>query len=300
MNYLITIVGPTGIGKTRLSIALAQYFNCEIISCDSRQFYKEMKIGTAVPNEVELKTVPHHFIQNKSIHDNYNVGQFEKEALQTLNSLFSKKNKAVMVGGSGLYVNAVIDGLDEFPDAHPEIRKNLNLQLKNKGLESLQNQLKELDLETYQTIELQNPHRVIRALEICIETGSKYSTFKNKPKEERNFVPILIGIDADRITIYKRIEERVDEMMKQGLLEEARNLHAFAHLNALQTLGYRELFDYFEGKYSLDFAISEIKKNSRRFAKRQNTWFKKNNEIQWFDFQTPLEEIINYIDQKID
>ncbi len=296
MNYLITIVGPTGIGKTRLSIALALHYGAEIISSDSRQFYKEMSIGTAVPSLNELSAVPHHFIQNKSIFDHYSVGHFEKDALQKIKELFKKKNVIIMVGGSGLYVEAVLTGLDHFPDVSPEIRKRLKEQLEMEGIESLQKLLLQLDAETYHDIEIQNPHRLIRALEICLETGKKYTSFKNNPKEKRNFNSILIGLDADRKEIYNRIELRVDLMIAQGLLDEAKNLFSYRNLNALQTVGYKELFEYLEGKVTLDFAISEIKKNTRRFAKRQNTWFKKNENIKWFDYQTPLQEIITYID----
>lgn len=299
MNYLITIVGPTGIGKTRLSIALAQYFGCEILSCDSRQFYKEMSIGTAVPDDGELKAVRHHFIQNKTIHENYSVGQFEKDALQKLDQLFRTSNKVIMVGGSGLYVNAVLYGLDEFPDVSPEIRQQLNDTLQSEGLESLTQILFELDRESYETIELQNPHRVIRALEICLETGEKYSTFKNKPKLPRNFTPILIGLDTDRKLVYQKINQRVDKMIEEGLLKEAENLFPYKELNALQTVGYKELFDFFEGKFTLDSAVSEIKKNSRRYAKRQNTWFKRNKDIQWFDYQTPALEIADFVKQQM-
>lgn len=296
MNYLITIVGPTGIGKTRLSIALALHYGAEIISSDSRQFYKEMSIGTAVPSLNELSAVPHHFIQNKSIFDHYSVGHFEKDALQKIKELFKKKNVIIMVGGSGLYVEAVLTGLDHFPDVSPEIRKRLKEQLEMEGIESLQKLLLQLDAETYHDIEIQNPHRLIRALEICLETGKKYNSFKNNPKEKRNFNSILIGLDADRKEIYNRIELRVDLMIAQGLLDEAKTLFSHRNLNALQTVGYKELFEYLEGKVTLDFAISEIKKNTRRFAKRQNTWFKKNENIKWFDYQTPLQEIITYID----
>lgn len=299
MNFpsktLITIVGPTGIGKTRLSIALAQALGCEIISCDSRQFYKEMRIGTAVPSLEELTLVKHHFIQNRSIHDDYSVGQFEKDALLLLNDLFIKYDHVVMVGGSGLYVQAVLEGLDAFPDVSPQIRNELKQELELNGLEHLQDKLKQLDPETYDQIELSNPHRVIRALEICLETGEKYVSFKAKPKEPRPFQSILIGLDAPRKEIYKRIELRVDAMFEEGLLVEAKLLFPHRHLNALQTVGYRELFDYMEGKTTLDFAKSEIKKNSRRYAKRQNTWFKRNQAIQWFDFQTELSEILKSI-----
>jgi tRNA dimethylallyltransferase len=255
-----------------------------------------MSIGTAVPSLNELSVVPHHFIQNKSIFDHYSVGHFEKDALQKIKELFKKKNVIIMVGGSGLYVEAVLTGLDHFPDVSPEIRKRLKEQLEMEGIESLQKLLLQLDAETYHDIEIQNPHRLIRALEICLETGKKYTSFKNNPKEKRNFNSILIGLDADRKEIYNRIELRVDLMIAQGLLDEAKTLFSHRNLNALQTVGYKELFEYLEGKVTLDFAISEIKKNTRRFAKRQNTWFKKNENIKWFDYQTPLQEIITYID----
>ncbi|HEY9221566.1 MAG TPA: tRNA (adenosine(37)-N6)-dimethylallyltransferase MiaA [Lutibacter sp.] len=295
-NYLITVIGATAIGKTALSIKLAQHFNTEIISCDSRQFYKEMNIGTAVPSAKELAAAPHHFIQNISIFDQYNVGQFEKDALKKLDELFSKKNIVIMVGGSGLYTNAVIEGFDDFPDIDPEIRKKLNKQIEIGKLEILQNQLKELDLESYQTIEIENPHRLIRALEICIGTGKPYSSFKNKDKTKRNFIPIKIGLTADREIMYDRINKRVDLMLQEGLLDEAKKLYPHKELNALQTVGYRELFDYFDGKCTLEFAMEEIKKNTRRFAKRQGTWNKKDESILWFDFTTAPSEIIKKIE----
>jgi len=292
-KYLITVIGPTAIGKTALSIKLAQHFKTKIISCDSRQFYKEMKIGTAVPSSEELAAAPHHFIQNKSIFTNYSVGQFEKDALKKLDELFSKNNIIIMVGGSGLYTNAVLEGFDDFPKVDPEIRKILNKQIENGELKTLQNQLKELDPKSYNTIEIENPHRLIRALEICIGTGNPYSSFKNKDKTKRNFIPIKIGLTADREVMYKRINNRVDLMLKGGLLEEAKKLYPHKQLNALQTVGYRELFDYFNGKCTLEFAIEEIKKNTRRFAKRQVTWNKKDETIHWFDFETNPAEIIN-------
>jgi len=295
-NYLITVIGATAIGKTALSIQLAQHFKTEIISCDSRQFYKEMKIGTAVPSSEELAAAPHHFIQNKSIFDNYSVGQFEKDALKKLDELFSKNNIIIMVGGSGLYTNAVLEGFDDFPEVDPEIRLKLNKQIEKGEIKILQNQLKGLDLESYNTIEIENPHRLIRALEICIGTGNPYSSFKNKNKTKRNFIPIKIGLTADREVMYKRINNRVDLMLEGGLLEEAKKLYPHKQLNALQTVGYRELFDYFDGKCTLEFAIEEIKKNTRRFAKRQVTWNKKDTTIHWFDFETNPSEIINKID----
>lgn len=299
MNYLISIVGPTAIGKTSLSIELAKHFNCEILSADSRQFYKEMSIGTAVPNIDELEQVPHHFIQNRSINEEYSVGQFEKDALHLLKQLYKKKEFAILVGGSGLYVDAVLKGLDYFPEMPKSIREQLNEELLNKGITHLQKQLKELDRETYQIIDKQNSHRIIRALEVCLGTGKKYSFYKNKQKEPRHFHTIKIGLDADRAIIYERIEERVDIMIEKGLIEEAKLLYPSKKLNALQTVGYRELFAHFDGDYSLDFAISEIKKNTRRFAKRQNTWFKKDSDIHWFDYTTDSLEIVNYIERKI-
>jgi len=297
MNYLISIVGPTAIGKTALSIKLAQHFNCDIISCDSRQFFKEMTLGTAVPEPEELAAAPHHFIQNKSIHDEYSVGHFEREALEKLNQLFTQNNVVVMVGGSGLYVDAVLKGLDYFPSVDPKIRENLNKQLKEKGFKTLQEQLRKLDIETFNTIAIENPHRVIRALEVCIGSGNTYSSYKNKAKTPRNFTSIKIGLTADRPVLYNRINMRVDIMMKKGLLKEAKELYPLKKLNALQTVGYRELFDFFDDKITLDFATEEIKKNSRRFAKRQITWFKKDTNILWFDYLTPKEKIINAIKQ---
>ncbi len=298
-KFLITIVGPTAIGKTALSIVLAKYFKCDIISCDSRQFFKEMKIGTAVPEKTELAAAKHHFIQNKSIFDDYNVGQFERDALKKLAVLFQDNSVQIMVGGSGLYVDAVLTGLDAFPKVAPSVRENLNLELESKGLESLQNRLKKLDIETYEDIAIDNPKRVIRALEVCIGSGLPYSTFKNKPKAPRNFTSIKIGLDAERPFIYDRINLRVDRMLENGLLEEAKTLHAHKELNALQTVGYRELFSFFEGEFTREFAVSEIKKNTRRFAKRQLTWFKRDKETLWFDSQSGIDKIITDISEKM-
>lgn len=298
-NTLITIVGATAIGKTALSIKLAQHFNCDIISCDSRQFYKEMTIGTAVPEPEELTAAPHHFIQNRSIFEDYSVGQFEKDTLAKLDELFSEKPIQIMVGGSGLYVDAVLKGLDYFPDVDPQIRIDLTTELENKGIEYLQKRLKELDIEAYNTIALDNPHRLIRALEICIGTGKTYSSFKNKPKTPRNFQTIKIGLTADREIMYDRINRRVDIMIEKGLIEEAKKLHPHKNLNALQTVGYRELFEYFEGNFTKEFAIEEVKKNSRRFAKRQGTWFRKDSNILWFDFQEDVQNIIKTIENKL-
>jgi tRNA dimethylallyltransferase len=299
-NILISIVGPTAIGKTALSIALAQHFNSEIISSDSRQFFKEMHIGTAVPSKEELSDTKHHFIQHKSITETYNVGAFEKDAISTLHLLFKKHPLAILVGGSGLYTNAVVNGLDDFPYVDPSIRENLNNKLQLEGIEGLQNQLKQLDLKSYTTIAIDNPQRLIRALEICIGTRKPYSSFLSHPNKIRPFKTISIGLDAERSTIYDRINQRVDIMIANGLIDEAKSLLSQKDLNALNTVGYKELFRFFEGHWTKDFAISEIKKNTRRFAKRQLTWFKKDKTTTWFDYKTDLEDIISYISSIIE
>ena len=299
-KVLLSVVGPTAIGKTALSIELAKHFNTEIISSDSRQFYKEMSIGTAAPSKKELSLVPHHFIHNKSIHNDYNVGQFEKDANNKLNELFESHNIIVMVGGSGLYINAVIQGLDDFPEVDNNIRKQLNQRLKSDGIEVLQNQLNDLDPKSYKTIAIDNPQRLIRALEITIATDKPYSSYLNKKNIERNFKTISIGLTAERSVIYERINQRVDMMIENGLIEEAKKLYPFKHLNALNTVGYKELFNHFNGEWTKEFAISEIKKNTRRFAKRQLTWFKKDTSIRWFDYKTPISKIINYTEAEVD
>ena len=299
-NTLITIVGPTAIGKTALSIQLANHFKSDIISCDSRQFFKEMTIGTAVPSTDELKAAKHHFIQNRSIFDAYNVGEFERDTLAKLEDLFLENPIQIMVGGSGLYVDAVLKGLDYFPEVDPKIREDLTKELEEKGIESLQEKLQKLDVETYNTIALDNPHRIMRALEICIGSGKTYSEFKNKPKEPRNFNVIKVGLTADREIIYNRINQRVDLMIENGLVEEAQNLHQHKNLNALQTVGYRELFSFFDDEFTKEFAIAEIKKNTRRFAKRQITWFKRDEKTLWFDYKSDIEKIINEVENSIE
>lgn len=302
MKHLITIVGPTAIGKTALSIALAQHFKFEIISCDSRQFFKEMTIGTAVPNQEELKAATHHFIQNKSIFENYSVGDYEKEALLKIEELFQNNDFVILIGGSGLYVDAILKGFDEFPEIDPKVRSEVNSNYEKLGIEYLQKQLQLLDPDYYQKITaenpqtLQNPQRMMRFVEVCIGTQKPYSSFLNQKKNNRNFTPVLIGLDAERQIIYNRINQRVDIMMNEGLLEEAKNLYPNKALNALQTVGYRELFTYFDGDFTLPFAIEEIKKNTRRFSKRQLTWFKRNEVTKWFDYATDRKEIINYIE----
>ena len=303
MNYLITIIGPTAIGKTALSIALAQHFGCDIISCDSRQFFKEMKIGTAVPSDEELAAAPHHFIQNKSIFESYSVGDFEQEALAKLEELFQKNNIQIMVGGSGLYVDAVLKGFDDFPDIDDSIRDEINAKFDDLGIEYLQQQLQELDSKYYNKLSvenpqtLQNPQRMKRFVEVCLGTGKPYSSFIGKRKNVRNFTPIVIGLEADRDVMYDRINQRVDIMLNEGLLAEAQSLFPNKHLNALQTVGYRELFDYFDGKTTLDLATEQIKMNTRRFAKRQITWFKRTENVSWFDYLTDRKEIIQVIEK---
>lgn len=290
---LISIVGPTGIGKTSLSIKLATAFQTEIISADSRQFFREIPIGTAAPTPEEQNTVTHHFIHNKSITEPYTVGDFEREAISCIDSI--QKPIVIMVGGSGLYAQAVVHGLDYFPDVDEHIRTQLNSDLKLKGLSALQNELKKHDPKAYEIMAIENPHRVIRALEIYRGTGEKYSSFLGKEKNKRKFKTIQIGLTAERSVVYERINRRVDMMMEQGLLDEVKSVAEHRNLNALNTVGYKELFQYLDGNCTLEFAVEEIKKNSRRFAKRQFTWFKKQDHTKWFDFSTPVEEIQAYI-----
>ncbi len=298
---LIVIVGPTAIGKTSLSIALAQHFKCDILSCDSRQFFKEMTVGTAVPNQEELAQATHHFIQNKSIFENYTVGDFEKEAISKLDELYLTNDFVILVGGSGLYVDAILKGFDEFPEIDASVREEVNSNYKKSGIDYLQRQLETLDLEYYNELTLrnpqtlQNPQRMMRFVEVCIGTRKPYSSFLNLKKNNRNFTPILIGLEAERSVIYERINQRVEIMITEGLLAEAAALFPNKNLNALQTVGYRELFSYFDGEFTLAFAIEEIKKNTRRFAKRQLTWFKRNEETKWFDYLTNRKEIIKNI-----
>lgn len=298
-KYLISIVGATAIGKTALSIKLANHFNTEIISCDSRQFFKEMTIGTAVPSSEELNAAKHHFIQHISIFDGYNVGQFEKDAIATLDELFKKHDIVIMVGGSGLYVDAVIKGLDDFPKVDPNIRSTLNEQLENEGIVSLQQQLQKLDPVYYKRVALENPHRLIRALEICIGSGKPYSSFLKDKTASRNFTAIKVGLTADRPIMYDRINRRVNIMMDEGLLEEAKVLYPHKTLNALQTVGYRELFEYMDGNCTLEFAVSEIQKNTRRFAKRQGTWFRRDENTLWFDYEENIETIVKEIESRL-
>ena len=301
MNYLIVVVGPTAIGKTAHSISLAQALGCEILSCDSRQFYKEMCIGTAVPEPDELAAAPHHFIQHKSIRESYNVGEFEKEAIAKLDELYTKSTTAILVGGSGLYVDAVLYGLDTFPPIEVSIRESIQAHYAAQGIEYLQNELKRLDPAYYQTIQtenpqtLQNPQRLMRFVEVCVGTKKPYSSFLQHVSVIRNFTPILIGLDAPREVLYERINLRVDQMMEKGLVQEVTTLLAEQDNNALQTVGYKELFAHLNRNCSLSEAVEAIKQNTRRYAKRQLTWFKRNPSTQWFDYQSTTSTLLDYI-----
>ena len=298
-KYLLVVLGPTAIGKTSLSIELAKHFNTDIISADSRQFFQEMSIGTAVPSKTEVEAAKHHFIQHISVENEYSVGDFERDALEKLNEVFEEKDIAVLVGGSGLYIDAVVKGLDNFPEVDKNIRKSLNEKLTSEGIEALQQELRSRDPEYFQEADIMNPHRLIRALEICIGTGRPYSSFRNQKDTVRSFQGIFIGLTAEREVIYDRINRRVDLMMEEGLLQEAEALYSLQGLNALNTVGYKELFRYFEGELELEQAVAEIKKNTRRFAKRQLTWFRKNQDINWFQQDSPVEEIIDFAEKQI-
>lgn len=298
-KYLITVIGPTAIGKTAMAIELARYLKCEILSADSRQFFKEMNIGTAVPSEEELAAAPHHFIQNISVFDEYNVGDFERDAINKLDELYTQNDFAVLVGGSGLYIDAVLKGFDDFPDVDPAVRQEIINNYEENGIVWLQQELEKRDPVHYANVAKENPQRMMRALEVCISSGKPYSSFLNIKKNSRRFTPIVIGLDAEREVMYDRINRRVDIMVNNGLIEEAKALYPHKKLNALQTVGYRELFSYFDGDFTKEFAIEEIKKNTRRFAKRQMTWFKRTEGVHWFDFNTNPQEIINYIENSL-
>lgn len=272
---LIVIFGPTASGKTTLAIKLAQQYNTEIISADSRQFYKEMKIGTAVPTKQELDSVKHHFIQHISIHDNYNVGLFEQEATKTIQSLFQKFDTLIVVGGSGLYIDAICYGFDSFPEIDPTLRQSLREEYIEKGLVWLQEKVNSLDPAFYKNADINNHQRLLRCLEVCVQSGQTFSSFKLRKDEKKPYDIQFKSIRMDRETLYARINQRVDHMMENGLLNEVETLLPFKNQNALQTVGYKELFAYLNDEISLDFAIELIKRNSRRFAKRQITWLKK-------------------------
>jgi tRNA dimethylallyltransferase len=276
---LIVIAGPTASGKTDFAIELAQHYQTEILSADSRQLYRELSIGTAKPSAEQLALVPHHFINHCSIHDNYNVGIFEKEALLLLDKLFQKHQVVILAGGTGLFIKAVCEGLDELPTANEAIRKQLQEELENFGVDYLFNKLQNLDPEGSKAVDAKNPHRIMRALEIVLETGKSHLTHKTKTIIKRPFAIKKIWMDIERSELYNRINNRVDSMMENGLWEEAKSVYPFKHLNALNTVGYSELFDYFDDKYSLEEAIDKIKQHTRNYAKRQITWFRKDEDF---------------------
>ena len=289
---LLYVAGPTASGKTALAIALAKHFDTEIVSCDSRQFYKEMTLGTAVPNSEELAAAPHHFIQQRSIREPYSVGDFQREALKTLKTLFKTKDTVILVGGSGMYADALIDGLDVFPEIDSQIRLDLIAKLHDEGIEALSVQLKKLDLTYYENVDLGNPHRLIRALEVCLESGLPYSSFLGNKKAPDFFTTKKIVIQWKRQTLYQRINLRVDQIVAAGLEEEARKLYPNKNENALQTVGYREWFIHFDGTTDKATAIEEIKKNTRRYAKRQITWFKRYSDAVLVEGGGSVEEVL--------
>ncbi|WP_312902814.1 tRNA (adenosine(37)-N6)-dimethylallyltransferase MiaA [Chryseobacterium taichungense] len=298
---LISVVGPTGIGKTRLAIDLAKHFSTEIISCDSRQFFKEMKIGTASPSEEELAEAPHHFIGNLSVEDYYSIGQYEEDALKKLHKLFENHNTVILVGGSMMYEKAVIEGLNDLPEADEENQKKLNEIFENEGIDKLQEILKELDPEYFSVVDIHNHRRLLRAIDVIWQTNKKYSELIAVSQDSRDFKTIRIGIEAPREELYDRINRRVDIMMEKGLLDEAKSLEKFKNLTALNTVGYAELFKYFDGEWELDFAVSEIKKNSRRYAKRQLTWYRKADDIHYLQLAYSQEDfngLIGYINEQ--
>ncbi|MFM6953728.1 MAG: tRNA (adenosine(37)-N6)-dimethylallyltransferase MiaA [Sphingobacteriaceae bacterium] len=294
---LVCIVGPTAIGKTDVAIALAEQFGTEIVSADSRQFFKEMCIGTAKPSANELAAVPHHFINSHSITEAFSVGDFEKSGLHLIEQLFEKHPIVLLVGGSGLYVQAITQGFDQLPKAPSELRAQLNEELAREGIETLQKHLEVLDPIYFAEVDLHNPQRIIRALEVCISTGQPFSSYRTHATSERPFEVLTIGLNTERSHLYDRINTRVEKMMSLGLLDEVETLLPYRELNALQTVGYQELFEYLDGKKTLERAVEEIKQNTRRFAKRQLTWFRKNTTTHWFEPQE-VSEISTLISQK--
>jgi tRNA dimethylallyltransferase len=287
---LVTIEGPTAVGKTALAIQVAQALNTEIISADSRQFYNELNIGVARPEPNELAAAKHHFIGFLPIEETYNAGAFERDALTLLQELFQSHDFVVCVGGSGLYVQALVQGLDEIPGS-PEVREQLMKTLSEDGIEALQRQLKVADEAYFHEVDIQNPHRLIRALEVCIVTGKKYSELRLNKTTQRDFQVVPFAMDADRAWLYERINMRVDRMMEQGLLDEAKALFPKRHLNALNTVGYKELFDFIEGKTTLEEALNLIKQHTRNYAKRQLTWLRRNSELNWIEANKPDESL---------
>lgn len=294
-KYLICILGPTASGKTSLAIEAAKYFHTEIISTDSRQFYKEMSIGTAKPNAEELAEAKHHFIDSLSVEQDYSAGDFEEDALKKLDELYQTKDVVILAGGSGLYINAVLFGIDPFPEIKYETRlRTLNI-FKEKGLEGLKDELRRLDPEYYIEVDLDNSRRLMRALEVCYASNKTYSSFRKKEPKHRNFKIIKIANDYDRDTLYNRINDRVDIMLQKGLEEEAKTLEKYKDLYALNTIGYKEFFSFFEGEISKEEAIELIKRNSRRYAKRQLTWFRHDKEIKWLKPNINLKNLFDFM-----
>jgi len=293
-HYLVTIVGPTAVGKTAVAIAMAKYFNTEIISADSRQFYREMKIGTAIPSAEQLAAVRHHFIGNRSVQEYYNASMYECEVLALLDGLFDRYDVIIMAGGSGMYIDAVCNGIDDFPAVNALVRENLKSAFQQKGIDWLRSQLKESDPAYYSQVDLSNPKRLLKALEIITMTGRPYSSFLTRQKKERDFGIIQTGLNIERKQLYENINLRVENMIRKGLVEEAKALHPFRKLNALETVGYKEIFDHLEGKTSLKEAIDLIKRHSRQYARRQLTWFRKNKHVRWYSPDEP-DAMIGYI-----
>jgi len=298
MKTLISLVGPTGIGKTDLGIFMATKLNTEIISADSRQFYKELKIGTAAPDENQLAAIKHHFVGHLSIHDYYNASTFEFKVIELLDELFKYREIVLMVGGSGMYVDAVCKGIDDLPEIDQEIRKQLQEKYEKEGIESLRFELKRLDPEYYAIVDLKNSKRILKGLEICLMTGKTYTSFRKAGVKERGFNILKIGLIMDREKLYQRIDARVDRMIEAGLVDEAKTFYPYKHINALNTVGYKELFDHFDGIYDLNKAIELIKRNSRRYAKRQLSWFGRDKEIKWFG-PDKKDEILEFIQDRI-
>lgn len=281
-NKLAVILGPTATGKTATAVALANRFGSGIISADSRQFYKELKIGVAAPSEQQMKAVPHHFIGHLSVTDYYNVSMFEQDVLGFLRTYFEENRLALMVGGSGLYIHAVCHGIDDLPDADGTFRQQLKMQYEKKGIDYLRSELKKLDPGYYQKVDLNNPNRLLRAIEVCMITGKTYTELRQNLPVKRDFDILKIGLNLPRNDLFRIISERVDEMMESGLLSEVESLLPYRHQNALNTVGYKELFDFLDGKLPLEEAVEKIKTNTRRYAKRQLTWFRKDPAVRWF------------------
>jgi len=293
-RFLVLVVGPTAVGKSELCLNLAKKFQTEIVSCDSRQFYRELHLGTAKPSPEEMEEVPHHFIDSLSIEDAYDVRKFEQEALLVLERLFASKKVVVMAGGSGLYAQAVVHGLDEVPSSDPQMRKEIITSYEVMGLEWLQSEVERVDPEFFDRVDRNNPQRLMRALEVFRCSGLKFSSFRIKNKVHRPFQTLKIGLDLPREELYHRIDQRMENMLSRGLFEEAQSLFDKRHLNALQTLGYTEIFGFLEGKYDKEEMFRLLKRNSRRYAKRQLTWFRKDNQITWFH-PSQEEDILHYL-----